>query len=179
MTFLWDDDTLAKTRKLFNDGFTASQIAESIGAPSRNSVCGKLARMKLTRGKAVRHAKPEPVAPPEVRKQSKNIGPQVQAINRRSSVPVGSLAFKVIRSIRAAKHPTDAPDAPLYVVHDAADVQPRLLSLIDLEPGDCRWPYGDGPYVFCGCQKISAGPYCYAHDLQSKPPAEQRKARAA
>lgn len=43
------------------------------------------------------------------------------------------------------------------------EIDPRHLSLIELESNDCRWPYGDGPFTFCGHPKFQDGPYCGAH----------------
>jgi GcrA cell cycle regulator len=47
------------------------------------------------------------------------------------------------------------------------DVDPRHLSLIDLEPGDCRYPYGgdeEGEAItFCGHARRRGSSYCTAH----------------
>jgi GcrA cell cycle regulator len=162
MAFDWNDKNLETLRQLFRERYTASEIAEKLGdGLSRNAVCGKLSRLGLTRGLTVRHAREAPQPKPKA-----------------STVPVGSLAFKVIRSIKAKHNGTDAPDA-LYIVHDAADVVPLHISLLELTAETCRWPYGDGPFTFCGCQKISDGPYCYSHDFLSKPAPLERKARRA
>ncbi len=44
-----------------------------------------------------------------------------------------------------------------------ADVMPLHLSLIDLETNQCRWPFGDGPFTFCGCQTFDGSSYCEPH----------------
>lgn len=48
-----------------------------------------------------------------------------------------------------------------------ADVVPLHLSLLELEAGQCRWPYGDGsaalPYTFCGCPQFDGSSYCDGH----------------
>jgi GcrA cell cycle regulator len=36
-------------------------------------------------------------------------------------------------------------------------------SLLDLAPCDCRWPFGDKPYTFCGCEAVDGLPYCASH----------------
>ncbi len=47
------------------------------------------------------------------------------------------------------------------------DIQPRHLSLIELECGDCRYPYGgDGanePITFCGHPRRPGSSYCSLH----------------
>lgn len=41
------------------------------------------------------------------------------------------------------------------------------VSLIDLEPGMCKWPIGEGsPYLFCGTHAAS-GPYCEHHTARA------------
>jgi GcrA cell cycle regulator len=47
------------------------------------------------------------------------------------------------------------------------DIEPRHLSLLELEAGDCRYPYGgdaDGEAItFCGHPKRQDSSYCTAH----------------
>jgi GcrA cell cycle regulator len=47
------------------------------------------------------------------------------------------------------------------------EVNPRHLSLVDLEPGDCRYPYGgeeDGDVItFCGHPQREGSSYCVPH----------------
>lgn len=41
----------------------------------------------------------------------------------------------------------------------------RMLTILDLEPGDCRWPIGDPQtpeFRFCGKPQLEAKPYCPA-----------------
>jgi GcrA cell cycle regulator len=46
-------------------------------------------------------------------------------------------------------------------------ITPRLLSLVELEPGDCRYPYGgdkDGEAItFCGHPRLAGSSYCTPH----------------
>lgn len=48
-----------------------------------------------------------------------------------------------------------------------AEIEPRHVSLLDLSRGECHWPYGDGPYTFCGHKAASESSYCAAHRLLS------------
>jgi hypothetical protein len=40
-----------------------------------------------------------------------------------------------------------------------------MKTLIDLEPGDCRYPFGDGPIVFCGSNAVAGSSYCLPHKI--------------
>jgi hypothetical protein len=44
-----------------------------------------------------------------------------------------------------------------------AEVEPRNLPLIELGTDECRYPYGDGPLLFCGHKKIKGCSYCEPH----------------
>lgn len=44
-----------------------------------------------------------------------------------------------------------------------ADVVPLNVSLDDLQPHECRYPYGDGPFLFCGNPVEGESSYCAAH----------------
>jgi GcrA cell cycle regulator len=45
--------------------------------------------------------------------------------------------------------------------------KPRLVSLAELQPHSCRFPFGDpqdnGSFGFCPKQKLNGGPYCPEH----------------
>jgi GcrA cell cycle regulator len=47
------------------------------------------------------------------------------------------------------------------------EIEPRRLSLVELEPGDCRYPYGgdeDGEAItFCGHPRREGSSYCAPH----------------
>jgi hypothetical protein len=40
-----------------------------------------------------------------------------------------------------------------------------MKTLLDLEPGDCRYPFGDGPIVFCGSNAVAGSSYCLPHKI--------------
>jgi GcrA cell cycle regulator len=64
--------------------------------------------------------------------------------------------------------PAPAPRPPAEPVKlRCVGISPRLVSLIEREPGDCRYPYGgdkDGePIVFCGHPRRDGSSYCTPH----------------
>ena len=44
-----------------------------------------------------------------------------------------------------------------------AEIEPRHLTLYQLELGDCRYPFGDGPFTFCGRPIMDGKSYCEEH----------------
>lgn len=41
--------------------------------------------------------------------------------------------------------------------------KPLGVTLIDLQPNDCRWPYGEEHFLFCGHGKAPGSAYCFTH----------------
>ena len=62
------------------------------------------------------------------------------------------------------------------------EIVPRHLSLVDLEPGDCRYPYGgdeEGEAItFCGHPRREGSSYCAPHFHLTRNP-DLRSERAA
>lgn len=43
------------------------------------------------------------------------------------------------------------------------EIVPLHVTLMDLQPNGCRYPYGDGPFTFCGHPKLIGASYCLDH----------------
>jgi GcrA cell cycle regulator len=76
------------------------------------------------------------------------------------------------RKSKGAEPPRPEPDnvpavpaAPVQL--RCVGISPRLISLVELEPGDCRYPYGgdkdDEPIMFCGHPRRAGSCYCTPH----------------
>jgi GcrA cell cycle regulator len=51
-----------------------------------------------------------------------------------------------------------------YVATECSEILPRNLTLIELEPNDCRWPYGENQDMrFCGHSQLEGSKYCWQH----------------
>ena len=145
----WKQRRIAQLRKLWGAGLSASEIARILGPGfSRCAVLGKIHRLGLTRPK-----------PPRDRNEAKADGaraPGKKGVRprpvRRASVPHRRL-------------PKEAPlaGAPLH------------LALADLGPAHCRWPHGEGPYSFCGLQRMKGSSYCVEHDAVAWRPAARKR----
>jgi GcrA cell cycle regulator len=74
----------------------------------------------------------------------------------------GDRSQKVQEFLGQKQHQRQAPVSVLPTLK-VADVVPLHLSLLDLGPDQCRYPFGDGPFTFCGCEKIEGSSYCEPH----------------
>lgn len=66
-------------------------------------------------------------------------------------------------SARRRPAPPPKPTEAQIAVFRCAEVTPKNVALTDLSYGDCHWPYGDGPFTFCGHPKFGESPYCGPH----------------
>ena len=68
--------------------------------------------------------------------------------------------------------------APLTThTDDLAIPAKQRKHLLDLEPGDCRFPVGDpqeADFFFCGAKKESGLPYCKGHAMRAYQPPQPR-----
>lgn len=137
MRFVWDDRTIAELRRHRSDGRSPAEIAGLIGAPSRNSVIGKLHRMNLTTS----------------RREQGNIGQKRggrQAAARMSEVP------------KPKPKPPMVPAAPVVALADLPPVVARV-AFAELEAEHCRMPVGEvgqPGFGFCGEPRVPGRSYC-------------------
>lgn len=148
----WHPDHDAALKEFFADGMTHSEMAAAINAKfkgtdiacdySRNAAIGRTSRLHL-RGphrhltqytsRAYQTAKAS--APPKQHKK-----------RDRKPVPPRIPRF----------------DSETVQIRCAA-IEPRHLNLLDLGDGDCRYPFGDSPFTFCGHRVLAGRPYCLDH----------------
>lgn len=153
----WKDEHCTELTRLLSEGVIYREIAATLNFQfgtsfSKNSIVGKVQRLGLT-------PPPKPKAPPYVRKPKPR--KTAREVVRIVSANSNSNAMRVVRSVVLEQ-------AKLRCV----EIIPRHLSLLELEPGDCRYPYGDGaPFLFCGHQTQAGSSYCGPHTtLCQEPP---------
>jgi GcrA cell cycle regulator len=148
----WTEDRVETLRKLWLDGFSASQIAKQLGGGlTRNAVIGKVHRLGLSGRaapsqpqrpafKATRPARPAPAPTPVVRRAEPVSQPEPKRV---------------------------------YVAEEAGSA-----TVLTLGAHMCKWPIGDPSsdgFSFCGRVSSGEGPYC-AHHAQVAYQAQPRKA---
>lgn len=142
----WTVERVELLTKLWADGLSCLQIAKELGGVSRNSVIGKVHRLRLPgRGKAATL--------------------RDCAISNRSRA--GLLASSKPRYIIAGsgvvleKPPGHAPRAIVPQI----DEPPGACTLLTLTEHHCKWPVGDpnsDDFTFCGAKR-ERGSYCNHH----------------
>jgi GcrA cell cycle regulator len=163
----WTDDRVETLKRLWADGLSGGEIARRL-VITRNAVIGKVYRLGL---------------PGRVTTSRRNYESQVRAGKRtrlRPHLPkmaktATQLAEIAARSGAAAERQTNQAGSDLVVPPD------QRKQLLDLERGDCRWPYGTGtkadPYYFCCHKAIPGKSYCDFHNARSLQPIQPRLGR--
>lgn len=135
----WSSNRIFSLKMMWAEGRTGSEIAASFGK-TRCAVLGKIFRLGLA-----------------TRAIDNN-----RLYHRRSPEQVE--ATKLLREERRRTHRVTVMRPVNLEALRCVEVVPLHKSLVDLEPNDCRWPYGDGPkYTFCGRPQMEGRSYCGAH----------------
>ena len=157
----WTDDRVELLKKLWSEGFSASQIAAGV---TRNAVIGKVHRLGLSgRGKgstpgAPRTRKPRPIGAP----------PPTAPVLRGNT----ALAAKF------TPRPEAQPAPVLQFDEDVVIPLSERVTIMDLRESMCRWPMGDPTkpeFRFCGARSITGLPYCTHHARIAYQPVADRK----
>lgn len=155
----WTEERSERAKKLWLDGWSASQIAKDLGGVSRNAVIGRLTRLGL----APSHASvPKPRAS----------APRVPQVQRRLKSDTAS-ARNIGRTTRSDGTPVSTtPPQPIVERAARGAAAPLMVSLADLGAHMCKWPIGDPAredFGFCG-HRAETGPYCPAHEKAAANP---------
>jgi GcrA cell cycle regulator len=155
----WVPEHCDALRDYLAKGISYSQIADAINAKfktaySRSAVIGRARRMGLSgpdRPDSLRRSKDGlahwPKLPPRAKKPR-------------------------LRQPRERHAPEFMPKTPAFERTDTArlrcvEIVPRHLGLVDLEDGDCRYPYGGDAdreaITFCGHPRRDGSSYCTPH----------------
>jgi hypothetical protein len=139
----WTDGLRDKVKSLWHN-HTAAQISALLWEQdrvnfSRNAVVGFIHRSGLT----VEHKS-------EVSPMTRNAGHRVPRVDRR---------IRIVSS----KPPRPPKLSAEIIALRCVEISPLNISLVDLEPHHCRYPLGDGPFLFCGLNKTDGSSYCETH----------------
>ncbi len=149
----WAPEHSEALREFLAKGLSFARIANAINAKfntaySRNATIGRARRMGLA----------APCQPGHSPKPARRVkAPRLHA-KRQSRPP---------KSVPKSKPIVPVCEAAKTVKLRCVDINPRHLSFMALERGDCRYPYGgdaDGEAItFCGHPRRLGSSYCVAH----------------
>jgi GcrA cell cycle regulator len=181
----WTDERIALLKQYWEEGRSASQIAELLGEGlSRNAVIGKAHRLGLA-------SRPSPLKTGEAKAESKapRAEPKAAAPKPAPARPVPAAPAAAPAQAEAPQRPAPAPVAEPVAIEPAsvaARSAPRpkggRVTLLDLNDRICKWPIGhpDEPdFHFCGKPVNPGFPYCSEHCLvayQAQMPRRDRPA---
>jgi GcrA cell cycle regulator len=145
----WTPDRIAELRRLFEQGYSCSQIAREISV-TRNAVIGKLSRLGLTRPPGERGPRNQPGAKPIVRRTP----------------------FRMLKVLRP-EGGTEAADGPLDEGQRCSlfELSPQSCRWPIGSPGA-------DDFGFCGNAPAVGFPYCPHHARMAYQPTARRQAGA-
>ena len=164
-SFSWPPEHSAALREHVARGMSYAEAIEVINARfgtayTRLAAISRGKRMKLA-------APPRPEKGPSFVPRSQRL-PKAKSARKKSAVPHGSAA----EGGNAAPPAVERPKPPKL---RSVGTSPRLVSLLDLAPGECRYPYGgDGEgeaITFCGHPCFRGSVYCAPHLHLTRRPA--------
>jgi GcrA cell cycle regulator len=158
----WTEERIALLTKYWQEGHSASQIAEALGEGlTRNAVIGKAHRLGLA-------SRPSPLKGGDGKDEPKA---------RKRAAPAEAAAAPATEA--AAPDPA-APPAAARARRRGSIGKASRVTLLDLNDRICKWPIGhpDEPdFHFCGKPVTPGFPYCAEHCLlayQSQQPKRDR-----
>jgi len=140
--FPWTDGQVAILKRMWSNNTVSSEIGDALGC-SRMAVIGKARRLGLASRKAASWRRAKKIVR---RKEPRTHKPKPET--PKPVTKMGGLARR--------------QPAPLPVILPRS-VRPPLKGILDLQPGDCRFPEGSpgtADFGFCGRPVESGKVYC-------------------
>jgi GcrA cell cycle regulator len=163
----WSDDDVAKLRKLWDQGLSASQIAAEFNDKyTRSAILGKVSRLKLSPRRCDNARAPADFATPVV-PRNRNVNPTKPPQKSFEPKPRRDPSHDIIEQIKI--NASEPGLAEKYL--EPSDG--KGITLLELTNASCRWPKGDPlepGFLFCGdaSADLKEGrPYCPFHTLKS------------
>lgn len=148
MRFSWTDERVERLKALWSsdDKPSCTEIAAALGdGLTRSAVMGKVHRLDLerrgTNGNYKGNGRSRSSKPRKLREYKPKPTKFALSFNAATvtKIPVETFEERV------------------------AAVLPLHVSLMELGDHSCRFPYGDGPFTFCGHPKTAGSSYCAEH----------------
>jgi GcrA cell cycle regulator len=176
MWMRWTAEAVEDLKRLALEGRSASVIAATLGASSRNAVIGKASRIgiKLMGGGRASALRTMPVGA----RQTRWAAPRPPGVAKTSGA--GALARDPRFSPES--RPLAGQESKAAWTFGVAEVgEMRRVTFEDIREFACRWPLGDprsGQFAYCGLEPARGQPYCTGHcRMAYRPPQARQSAR--
>jgi GcrA cell cycle regulator len=152
----WTDERTETLKRLWAAEFSASHIAAELGGITRNSVIGKVHRLKLPR---------------RMKPQDKTAKTRARKPRTARTAPAHVWAVPLAKL--TSGHGPQTTEASMETPAD------KRISILELTSRTCRWPYGNPAREevrYCGCRTAGELPYCSSHARMAYQPLNGRRA---
>lgn len=153
---VWTEEMVTKLRNMWDEGLSATQVADRLGSISRNAVIGKVHRLGLTKRGNDANKHLAKMATVKYRKSQRSLNFRAKrsssdnpTIKSRNLSMGGKLNYDLL-------------------ANDATPFKPRTFQEMVDNPKACKWPLlrSEKPTMFCGDCNID-GKYCEFHSRMS------------
>jgi GcrA cell cycle regulator len=178
----WTDERVELLKKLWMEGFSASQIAAELGeGVTRNAVIGKVHRLKLSgRAKPASSAPRARTAPRPARRVAAPVSGSGGRSGMSSVAKQRSMVSAPMMGATALKISEDL-EVEAYVAPQTNEIfipENERIGLLGLTEQTCKWPIGDPmskDFYFCGRHSNDGKPYCEFHARKAYHQVEKKK----
>ena len=190
----WTDERVEQLKKLWQQGWSASQIAKELGSTTRNAVIGKIHRLNLVARQSPKMT-PPPGSTALNQAFAKSRAASFSSINVKtpprepSPYLPAAVAFSTLNKAAVAAAPAPAErkaatsHGQVYNPFKAAVAAPApgfgALGRNGAASQQCQWPVGDprsAGFHFCCGGTVDGLPYCPEHaKLAYQPTAKSRR----
>lgn len=158
----WTPELIAQLTKLHAEGLSYTDIADKLGLPGKkNAVLGKSDRLKLPKRRTP-HARMSAKEKLERSRKVVSLKREREKLKRQAKAQAKSLAIKPRVVPLTEGMPIEADTRFLRSKAWEALENTNPVPLVDLQKGQCIWPLGDGPFLFCA-SKSGRNTYCEVH----------------
>lgn len=183
----WNDERVDQLKKLWSQGYSASQIAKELGGTTRNAVIGKIHRLNLVARQSPKNTPPllasnTASAAASAMAKSKAIAAKLPASKSGDYMPNNQSwaaeAFKVSAFAGAFTSMAAGAAHNAFAADEGAKNIGVAHNPFKSQRATCQWPVGDprqAGFHFCGAPVQEGCSYCGEHMRMAYQPVQKKR----